>query len=800
MNCPKCGKDNAENSKFCRSCGNSLISEVPEGDTKYLYHKRYKVIKPLRIGGMSTIYLAEDLNFDGLVCVIKEMSDVFKDPEEREYAIQKFKEEAFILAKLRHPNIPVVSNHFIEEGKYNIVMDYIDGINLEDLLMDSVVKGLAEEDVIEWAIQICEILEYLHAQTPPIIHRDIKPSNFIKREDGKIIIIDFGIARIFEPKKMGTLIGTPGYISPEQYAGQIDIRSDIFALGATIHQLLTGKDPGQGVPFDFPPVCSMRPDVSKGIEEIVNKSLQQEMDKRYRSTTEMKQALMRLKEPVMEVKPAPTPVVADTPGISGLIPETTPARISGESDKRAALKIQPEKQGIIPQPQPLPIPVKKAPVIAEVPPDIPIPDKEETYESPSEIAESPVSYLRAIQLQSFHGKDAIKKVLSAFVGIDIGSERIKILYLDIDENYFVYPAGIAVAEIPPNTVQDGVITDPKTVGLFIKQILAGQKIKARRAVVSIPQKSVKGSSFFLPEMAHPKMVASIVEEAKNHFPFSLDRAQLNYEILEFFFPDQIGKLKILVWAVPEDVLMPVYKTMQYAELQLTDTMIESFAIKNALELILRDTHKQNNVAVVSMGASSSSIHIIRNSQVWHSKTFFPGGTELTNAIADRINVNKKQAENLKITKANMDISKASHIDYVLFKTIEPLVSKVVDELISSLDEYESTYEVNIPIAVLLCGGTALLKNVDRYIEKSLSLRSYLFQLPVSKKVSINSGLIEELGSSFMVPLGLAISPFLKGIDPAELTKEPLPETAFEEEQEEEEDTRKEKKGFWSWFK
>ena len=795
MNCPKCGKDNAESSKFCRSCGNSLVSEIPEGDTKYLYHKRYKVIKPLRIGGMSTIYLAEDLNFDGLVCVIKEMSDVFKDPEEREYAIQKFKEEAFILAKLRHPNIPVVSNHFIEEGKYNIVMDYIDGINLEDLLMDSVVKGLAEEDVISWSIQICEILEYLHAQVPPIIHRDIKPSNFIKREDGKIIIIDFGIAKIFEPKKMGTLIGTPGYISPEQYAGQIDIRSDIFALGATIHQLLTGKDPGQGVPFDFPPVCSMRPDVSKGIEEIINKSLQQEMDKRYRNTTEMKQALLRLREPVVEQRTAP--VVVETAGMSGLISETTPARISGESDKRASLKIQPDKQGLTPQPI---IPVKKAPVISELPPDIPMPSKEEVYEQPSEIAESPVGYLRTIQLQSFHGKDAIKKVLSSFVGIDIGSERIKILYLDIDDNYFVHPSGIAVAEIPPNTVQDGIITDPKTVGLFIKQILSGQKIKARRAVVSVPQKSVKSSHFFLPEMAHPKMVASIVEEAKNHFPFSLDRAQLNYEILEFFFPDQMGKLKILVWAVPEDVLVSIHKTMQFAELQLTDTVIEAFSIKNALELILRDTYKQNNVAIVSMGASSSSIHIIRNSQVWHSKTFFPGGTELTNAIADRINVNKKQAENLKITKANMDISKASHIDYVLFKTIEPLVSKVVDELISSLDEYESTYEVNIPIAVLLCGGTALLKNIDRYIEKSLSLRTHLFQLPVSRKVSVNSGLIEELGSSFMVPLGLAIGPFLKGMDPAELNKDPLPVPSFEEEEEEEDDTKKEKKGFWSWFK
>ena len=340
MNCPKCGKDNSDGSKFCRSCGNSLSEEVAEGDVKFLYHSRYKIIKPLRIGGMSTIYLAEDVNFDGLIYVVKEMSDVFKDDEERDYAIQKFKEEAFILAKLRHPNIPVVSNHFLENGKYYIVMDYIEGINLEDLLMDSVVKGLAEDDVLDWGIQICEILEYLHAETPPIIHRDIKPSNFIKREpDGRIIIIDFGIARIFEPKKMGTLIGTPGYISPEQYAGQIDIRSDIFALGATMHQLLTGKDPAQGVPFDFPPITSMRPDVSKKMEEIIEKCLQQEMDNRYANSTELKDALLSLREPITPAAPIKSDLVAKP----SLIPEATPDKIFPVKDKQSVLKLQKER-------------------------------------------------------------------------------------------------------------------------------------------------------------------------------------------------------------------------------------------------------------------------------------------------------------------------------------------------------------------------------------------------------------------------------------------------------------------------
>ncbi len=793
MNCPKCGKDNSEGSKFCRSCGNSLSEEVAEGDVRYLYYNRYRIIKPLRIGGMSTIYLAEDVNFDGLIYVVKEMSDVFKDEEEREYAIQKFKEEAFILAKLRHPNIPVVSNHFVENGKYYIVMDYIEGINLEDLLMDSVVKGLAEEDVVDWAVQICEILEYLHIQIPPIIHRDIKPSNFIKREpDGRIMIIDFGIARIFEPKKMGTLIGTPGYISPEQYAGQIDIRSDIFALGATMHQLLTGKDPAQGVPFDFPPLTSMRPDVSKKFEEIIEKCLQQEMDNRFATSTDLKNALISLRKPLSS--PAVSVSKVEFVSKPELIPEATPEKIFGSPDKQGALKLHPDK------PVGFANPPAAAPQI--IPPAAaPPPAQQATSEEyDPDILESPVNFLRSVQLQSFHGKDAIKTVLDAFVGIDIGNERIKIIQFTIDDGYFIHPYGMAVAEIPPNTINDGVIVDPKTIGAFIRQIIDGQKIKARRAVVSIPQKCTKVARFFIPETATYKIKEVVLAEAKKHFTFSLDNAKIAFEVLEFFDVEQLGKLQVLVWVVEENVIKSLENAMRCAELFLWDTEFESFAVKNALEIMLRDQHKQNNVAVISLGASSSTIHMIRNSQVWLSKSFFPGGTELTSAIADRINVNVKQAENLKITKANMDISRASHIDYVLFKTIEPLISKILDELVKTIDEYEEKYRVTIPIAVLLSGGTSLLKNIDRFIERGLGLKTSVFKLPISRKLDLHKELIEELGTSFMVAFGLAMKPYLMRIDPNELEEDPLAYIKKEEE-EKEIKVKLKKKSIWTnWFK
>ena len=785
MFCPKCGKDNQKENKFCRSCGHSLAEEIKEEDVKFLYYDRYKVIKPLRTGGMSTIYLAEDVTFDGLIYVIKEMSDVFTDDEEREYAIKKFKEEAYIQAKLRHPNIPVVNNHFLENNKYYIVMDYVEGINLEDLLQDSPVKGLSEKDVGDWAIQICEILEYLHSEDPPIIHRDIKPSNFIKREpDGRIMIIDFGIAKIFETQETVTLTGTPGYIAPELYRGQTDTRADIYALGATMHQLLTGRDPSLAAPFAFPTITSIRPDVSKIMEKIIEKCLEKELEDRYSSATALKNDLIALKQPAPAV---PSIGINQAMKKPLLITETTPQKIFKGQDKKEALKLM--RDGSPPSSPSSPPPL---------PPPLPPPISQPVMEEPpvkKEDIQSSISYLRSVQLQSFQGKQAIVKILKSFVGIDIGTERIKILQFAIDDGYFIHPSGMAVAEIPPNTVRDGIIINPKTVGAFIKQIIDKQGIKARRAIVSIPRICAKNTSFVVPERATYKMDDIILEEAKKHFSFSLKKAKVCYETLDFFDPDQMGKLNVLVWAAEEKVIEAIKQAMAYAGLYLWDTEFESFAIKNSLELILSDQNKQNSVAVVSLGASSSAVHIIRNSQIWFNRSFFPGGSEFTSAIADRINVDRKQAESLKITKANMDISRASHIDYVLFKTIDPLVTRIKEEIEDIIKSYREKYKIPMPPSVLLCGGTSLLKNIDHFIEKDNSFKAALFKLPASRKIEANRELIEELGTSFMVTMGLTIKPYLKRVDLAELDEEPSVVIRAEEKKKEPE----RKKGFWGWL-
>ncbi|HPZ09202.1 MAG TPA: serine/threonine-protein kinase, partial [Candidatus Eremiobacteraeota bacterium] len=246
-------------------------------------------------GGMSAIYLGEDINSPDSVCVVKEMCDYFLSPDEKSEAIYMFEVEAFMLLSLRHPGIPSIRDYFIEEDNCYLVMEYIEGVNLGDLLHEHPEKKLPEKDVLTWGIQMCDILEYLHSCVPPIIHRDIKPYNFIKRNsDDKIIIIDFGIASLFDSGQTNNLVGTPGYVAPEQFECRIHTRSDIFSLGATLHHLLTGRDPSEGIPFEFKPVRAIRPDLSEDIEKIIQRALEKDMNKRFNCAKEMKEALRKV--------------------------------------------------------------------------------------------------------------------------------------------------------------------------------------------------------------------------------------------------------------------------------------------------------------------------------------------------------------------------------------------------------------------------------------------------------------------------------------------------------------------------
>lgn len=285
--CNKCNKELNSGDLFCK-CG--------KGRT--LYHDRYRILDIIGSGGMATLYLAEDLNLAGTRCVIKAMTDEFKTSEERDYAVDKFKEEAVLLARLRHNSLPVVQNHFLEEGRYYLVMDYVEGETLEDILNSTLTEDclLSEELVIDWVIQVCDILDYLHNYEPMIIHRDIKPANLMENKKGKIMLLDFGIAHIFEKRDTKTRIGSAGYAAPEQYAGNAYPQSDIFALGAVFHTLLTGENPmeREGNPFIFPPLRDSRDDLTEGLEEIISKALAQEVKDRYSSAAAFKEDLLKI--------------------------------------------------------------------------------------------------------------------------------------------------------------------------------------------------------------------------------------------------------------------------------------------------------------------------------------------------------------------------------------------------------------------------------------------------------------------------------------------------------------------------
>lgn len=313
MICSNCQTDNNTENRFCCDCGKPLKGAVtathssshvtqPAGSVgsggllspSTLLQDRYRITQLVGQGGMGAVYLANDTRFSSKVCVVKEMLDHFADPEQRETAMQNFYREADMLASLKHNSIPEVFDRFTESNRHYIVMEYINGSDLEARICEQANQPFDEKSVIGWAIQVCDVLSYLHHQKPPIIFRDMKPANLMLTEFGKIYLVDFGIARFFNPVARGTMIGTQGYAPPEQYRGQVEPRTDLYALGATMHYMLTGRDPQNEAPFSFPPVRQMNPDVSEATEELVMRSLDSDIEKRYASADDMLVALIRV--------------------------------------------------------------------------------------------------------------------------------------------------------------------------------------------------------------------------------------------------------------------------------------------------------------------------------------------------------------------------------------------------------------------------------------------------------------------------------------------------------------------------
>lgn len=309
-NCPQCGAPGRPHALYCTRCGAALAPEsgtmrrasapsgggpLPAGTA--LQGGRYQILRLLGEGGMGAVYLAADVELFGRTCVVKQMRPFFASQTERRKAEDDFKREAEVLAQLNqpgHPHIPEVYSYFVEGGDQFLVMKYVTGENLEQRLQ-RLKQPLAEQEVIRCAAAVADALVYLHSRRPqPVVHRDIKPANIIVDPEDRVWLVDFGLARASTSAGARLMMaggktvaaGTPGYTPLEQWQMQTLPRSDIYALGATMHHLLTAQDPRDRFTTfpelnlellrtfsTFSPVAELRPGVSSALADLVTRCL-----------------------------------------------------------------------------------------------------------------------------------------------------------------------------------------------------------------------------------------------------------------------------------------------------------------------------------------------------------------------------------------------------------------------------------------------------------------------------------------------------------------------------------------------
>lgn len=255
---------------------------------------KYKILNKVGQGGMSVVYLAMNEKANKQWAVKEVRKDGVRDFE---VVKQGLVAEIDILKKLNHPHLPSIIDVIDTDESFIIIMDYIQGNSLNKALEEY--GAQPQENVIIWAKQICDVLNYLHTRTPAIIYRDMKPSNVMLKPDGNITLIDFGTAREYKEKNLAdtTCLGTVGYAAPEQFGGmgQTDARTDIYCLGATLYHLVTGMNPCEP-PYEIKPIRQINPGLSSGLEKIILKCTQRDPNDRYQSAAELMFALEHIEE------------------------------------------------------------------------------------------------------------------------------------------------------------------------------------------------------------------------------------------------------------------------------------------------------------------------------------------------------------------------------------------------------------------------------------------------------------------------------------------------------------------------
>ena len=298
---------------------------------------RYRIVRLVGQGGFGAVYRAWDINVSQPVA-LKENLGVEAEAQ------RQFEREATLLAGLRHPNLPRVTDHFIipGQGQY-LVMDYVEGQSLAALLAE---RGgpLPEADAVTWIQQVCDALTYLHSRRPPIIHRDIKPENVIITGDGRAMLVDFGISKIYVEgghTTIGAMAVTPGYSPPEQYGSfSTEARSDVYAVAATLYKLLTAQTPPESVAvmameMRVPPVRELNPAVRAATARAIERAMTPTMSRRTPSAAEFVAALSGQAATEVASPPAPVAAVnraAASPSPPVAAPVASPRAPSARSD------------------------------------------------------------------------------------------------------------------------------------------------------------------------------------------------------------------------------------------------------------------------------------------------------------------------------------------------------------------------------------------------------------------------------------------------------------------------------------
>lgn len=323
ITCPNCGVQNPASDTICFFCrhrlsgsdtaptlrsisGNQPVPAQPtpaqpssspptidRSPTQILLKGRYRVLQALGRGGMGAVYLAQDVELGNRLVAVKEMSQSNMSAQDVQFAVETFKREAYLLAGLQHPNLPSIHDHFEQAGHWYLVMSFIQGESLEKYLAHVPDGRLPLTEVLQIARELCDVLDYLHSQQPPIIFRDLKPSNIMRTPNGHIYLIDFGIARFFKPgqAKDTATYGSMGYSPPEQYGRtQTTERSDIYSLGVTLYELLSGYEPSSS-PFRLPPLQSLVPGLPERLVSLITRMLDLDEKARPASIKAVRQVL-----------------------------------------------------------------------------------------------------------------------------------------------------------------------------------------------------------------------------------------------------------------------------------------------------------------------------------------------------------------------------------------------------------------------------------------------------------------------------------------------------------------------------